>query len=383
LTAATLDYATAGLPSPDDFSSMAKTFAQKMRLAIADPKRVGRSLSYRSVSLFRAAIGVGNQTEWLDQQLIPMLSGGPGAPAASASQPAVRIADPLAAMSQRPLMRGARTYNTAHPDFHSKLVRSYPGYIFNRYASCNNRTYAALSQMARSRWVPDRRWTPVLAAALAEASEIPGAQQLFERRRFVEDYVTALAHTYRARYNAGWVNLQDALFLYWLVRRARPRTIVQTGVCNGLSAAFMMLALAKNGPDGTLHVIDLAPVFDPNDPAWMVEGELYGVVIPEGKTTGWLVPDIYRDRFEVWNGDAKELLPKMVDKLGALDFFYHDSDHTYDHMMFEFHVAKRKLTPGGLIVGDDMLWNASLWDFADEFRVPAYNFKGTVGVAFF
>ena len=37
----------------------------------------------------------------------------------------------------------------------------------------------------------------------------------------------------------------------------KPRTIVQTGVCNGLSAAFMMLGLVKNGPDGTLHVIDL------------------------------------------------------------------------------------------------------------------------------
>jgi predicted O-methyltransferase YrrM len=52
-------------------------------------------------------------------------------------------------------------------------------------------------------------------------------------------------------------------------------------------------------------------------------------------------------------------------------------------MMFEFRQAKRKLVPGGLVVADDISWNASLWDFADEFRVPAYNFKGAVGVAFF
>jgi hypothetical protein len=109
----------------------------------------------------------------------------------------------------------------------------------------------------------------------------------------------------------GVVNLDDALFLYWLIRQLKPRTIVQTGVCNGLSAAFMMLALAKNGPDGTLHVIDLPPVFDPKDPAWTEPGKIYGVVIPEGRTTGWLVPDAYRDRFEVWNGDAKDLLPRF------------------------------------------------------------------------
>jgi hypothetical protein len=45
--------------------------------------------------------------------------------------------------------------------------------------------------------------------------------------------------------------------------------------------------------------------------------------------------------------------------------------------------AKRKLNKGGLIVGDDLSWNASLWDFAGELGVPAYNFKGTLGVAFF
>jgi Methyltransferase domain len=89
------------------------------------------------------------------------------------------------------------------------------------------------------------------------------------------------------------------------------------------------------------------------------------------------VPEAYRDRFEVWNGDAKDLLPRLVDKVEA-----NDSDHTYDHMMFEFHQAKRKLNKGGLVVGDDVSWYASGWDFADEFGVPSYNFKGTVGLAF-
>ena len=69
--------------------------------------------------------------------------------------------------------------------------------------------------------------------------------------------------------------------------------------------------------------------------------------------------------------------------LDAIDFFYHDSDHTYNHMMFEFREARRKLSKGGLVVGDDVSWNASVWDFADECGVPSYNFKGAVGVAFF
>src|SRR5680860_1397104 len=106
---------------------------------------------------------------------------------------------------------------------------------------------------------------------------------------------------------------------------------------------------------GRLYAIDLPTVFDPN---WKTKGEVYGVAIPEGKSSGWIVPDIYRDRCEMQVGDAKELLAPLVDRLDEIDLFFHDSDHTYDHMMFEFDQAMRKLSPGGAIVADDVSWNA-------------------------
>jgi hypothetical protein len=144
----------------------------------------------------------------------------------------------------------------------------------------------------------------------------------------------------------------------------------------------MILALVKNGSQGKLHAVDLPPVFDPNDPSWTKENQVYGVVIPEGKTSGWLVPEAYRHLIEMRSGDAKILLPELIDSLDSVDMFYHDSDHTYDHMMFEFHQARRRIRSGGLIVADDISWNSALWDFADEAQAPAYNYKGAVGVAF-
>ena len=288
------------------------------------------------------------------------------------------------AMSRLPLLIDEKTYNTSHPDYDATAVRNFPGKIFNANKPCSNRVYAELRKLCNSAdRVADQAWDKVLADALAEVKSIPHSQQVFERQAYIKQYVQDLASKYQAHYAAGWVNLDDALFLYWLVRNLNPKTIVQTGVCNGLSSAFMMLGLVKNGAQGSLHVIDLPPVFDSQDPAWTVKGKVYGVVIPQGRSSGWMVPDAYRDRFEVWNGDAKELLPKMVDRVDSIDLFYHDSDHTYNHMMFEFGEAKRKLNPGGLIVGDDISWNASVWDFADRFGAPSYNFKGAVGVAFF
>jgi predicted O-methyltransferase YrrM len=287
------------------------------------------------------------------------------------------------AMERMPLLIAERTYNTSHPDYDARVVRNFPGRVFNLAKPCENAALEELGRLVQGDQVPDQAWDAVLGESFVEAASVSHAAQVFERRSYVERYLSELGHKYHAHYVPGWVNLDDALLLYWLVRQVKPRTIVQTGVCNGLSAAFMMLGLVKNGSQGRLHVIDLPPVFDARDPAWMVEGKVYGFVIPEGRTSGWLVPDAYRDRLEVWNGDTKDLLPQMVDKVDSIDFFYHDSDHTYNHMMFEFHQAKRKLNKGGLVVADDVSWNASLWDFADEFAVPSYNFKGAVGVAFF
>ena len=88
------------------------------------------------------------------------------------------------------------------------------------------------------------------------------------------------------------------------------------------------------------------------------------------------------DRYTVEVGDAKDLLPPLIDRLEAIDMFFHDSDHTYNHMMFEFDQAMRKLAPDGVIVADDISWNASLWDFADKYRLPSYNYCGSMGVAF-
>jgi predicted O-methyltransferase YrrM len=358
------------------------TFQDRLRLAIADPCRAGAFLYYRSLNFLRNFTNP-ERTECLDDRLMQAMSGVSGVEAAREDEKE-RIASGAQVRGMLPLMQDERTFNPEHPGYEAKLVRNHPGRIFNRWQPCRSPTYSALSRMAPLNFVPDFRWRKPLSNALAEIKTIPHAEQIFERRRFTERYVAKLRRTYDAQYQPGWVNLQDAAFLYWLVRRAKPKTIVQTGVCNGLSSAFMILALVKNGQGGRLHAIDMPRVFAPDEPRWTIPGKFYEVIIPQGETSGWLVPDAYRDRFDLRIGDAKELLPKLVDEIGTIDFFYHDSDHSYNHMMFEFRQARRKIKGGGgLVVGDDVSWSSSMWDFADEYGVPSYNFKGSVGVAFF
>jgi predicted O-methyltransferase YrrM len=293
------------------------------------------------------------------------------------------ITDVMEALRSHPLLFAPNTFNTNHPDYNPAEARNFPGKIFNMNAKTDNPVYGELKKLIQNNEIAEARWANILSESLAEAKTVPHADEVFQRKDFIEKYMKDLSAKYQAFYQPGWVNLDDALFLYWVVRKMKPKVIVQTGVCNGLSSAFMMLALAKNGPDGTLHVIDMPPVFDSKSDDWKAKGKVYGVVIPEGKTSGWIVPDAYRNRFEVLNGDAKDLLPGLLAKLGKVDMFYHDSDHTYDHMMFEFREAKKYLTKHGIMVSDDISWNASLWDFADDYAAPAYNYRGSMGIACF
>lgn len=275
---------------------------------------------------------------------------------------------------------GERTYDIFYPD--RDLIRSFPGKIFNREKPCTNPAFVEILKQAQGDAVADGVWQKILADVLVEATSVPGAVQVFERQAYIKDYLSELARKFRAKYGAGWVDLNDALFLYWLVRQTKPRRIVQCGAFNGLSSAFMMLALAKNGPEGRLSIIDQPAVFDPEDPEWRIEGKVYGAVVPAGKSSAWMVPDQYRDRMEVSTGDVESLLPKAVDGVEAIDLFYYAADHRYRHMMSAFEAAKRKLRPGGLIVAVDVAWNPSLWEFAERSGVPTYTFKGAVGVGF-
>jgi hypothetical protein len=47
-------------------------------------------------------------------------------------------------------------------------------------------------------------------------------------------------------------------------------------------------------------------------------------------------------------------LPRVLEKLGKIDLFHHDSLHTYEHMTWEYETAFRYLDPSGAISSDDV-----------------------------
>lgn len=162
-------------------------------------------------------------------------------------------------------------------------------------------------------------------------------------------------------YDPGTVNLDSANYLYKIIRENSPDTVVETGVCNGVSTYAVLRALEEESK-GNLTSIDLPEKVDEQDiEHWSGKG---GAVIPPGKESGWIIPDNLRNRWSFIEGDSNFRLPEVLEDKENIDIFIHDSEHSYQTMMLEFCIAWKKLKEGGLLICDDWTWNSAFRDFA-------------------
>jgi len=138
---------------------------------------------------------------------------------------------------------------------------------------------------------------------------------------------------------------EAGIFLYQLCRIFKPEYIVETGVAYGHSSAYILQALHDN-KKGQLFSIDY--VFRPWESKEMI---------------GAIIPNELRKRWKLIFGPSSKELKKLLESLGSIDIFFHDSLHTYKNMIFEFKTAWSFITKGGFLLSDDILTNNAFRDF--------------------
>jgi predicted O-methyltransferase YrrM len=132
----------------------------------------------------------------------------------------------------------------------------------------------------------------------------------------------------------GTTGLFGCEALYLLVRASRPEIVVDTGVLYGASTSHILAALAENG-SGELHSIDIGR--DRREPP-------HEYFIPAELQTNW----------DLIIGDSRRELPRLLDRCGTIDMFYHDSLHTWEHMVWEYGTALPHLSSRGILSSDDV-----------------------------
>ena len=170
------------------------------------------------------------------------------------------------------------------------------------------------------------------ASAIVETCRRSGVGAWMERRRAqLEEF---------PGYRLGSTPTFDCETIYALVRAMRPSVVVETGVCYGVSSAYILEALKANGR-GVLYSIDLGNTPDepPND---------------------FFVRPVLKDAWQLIIGDSKQELPRLLTRLGQVDLFHHDSLHTYEHMTWEYETAFPHLGPRGVLSSHDVRTIVSL-----------------------
>jgi hypothetical protein len=117
----------------------------------------------------------------------------------------------------------------------------------------------------------------------------------------------------------------------------RPEVVVETGVARGVTSRIVLEALRKNDL-GHLWSIDLPFPFDHRLHA----------------QTGVAVTDECRARWSYLEGTSRERLPKLVAEVGHVEVFIHDSLHTAKNTVFELEQVASALSPGGVLLVDDI-----------------------------
>jgi len=133
-----------------------------------------------------------------------------------------------------------------------------------------------------------------------------------------------------------------------LIKEFRPLVLLETGVANGVSTRKILNSLAHcNIPDAQLFSCDID--------ASVATQDLVG-----------------NKQFNFRLIRSRKDFSDLVSELNSLNFFYYDSDHTYEHQMFEYSEVWKKLEPGGVLVSDDINWSNAFVDFCKHVSRTPY-----------
>ncbi|MEQ8667390.1 MAG: class I SAM-dependent methyltransferase [Rhodospirillales bacterium] len=147
--------------------------------------------------------------------------------------------------------------------------------------------------------------------------------------------------------------------LYAIARELAPEHTVETGVLHGISSAFVLQGLIDGGNQGTLHSIDYPSTFEDGP----VNEDGYTDTLPPNLTSGWIIDESLRSCWSLKQGPSSDLLPQVLGVHDQIDWFIHDSDHSYANMAQEFEQAWPAIRSGGILLADNIDTNTAFFDF--------------------
>jgi hypothetical protein len=150
--------------------------------------------------------------------------------------------------------------------------------------------------------------------------------------------------------------LPQGALLYLIVRAARPRRVVETGVRPGYSTAWILAGLDANGL-GELTSLGPGPT----------AGRSTGV---RDVGVGQFVAPSLRGRWTLALGNSEERLREILARSSGVDLFFYDNGPDSARARFELRAAWEALTDSGILLAHHVDANPAWADFCRLQGVP-------------
>jgi len=134
----------------------------------------------------------------------------------------------------------------------------------------------------------------------------------------------------------GIAQKKQAEFLYRLVNRFAPKTIIELGTSVGLTTLYLSAPL-KNSRVYTIEGC----------------GNLH-------RFSAQLFKQHQVKNIQAIHGNFNDQLPALLESLDSVDLLYIDGNHAYEPTMHYFHLALAKKNPSTIMVFDDIYWSEGM-----------------------
>lgn len=189
---------------------------------------------------------------------------------------------------------------------------------------------------------PDVAWVAALSGrspgrATRAVREAAGARRLFAQ----------LDREHRREGRASYIEIDAPLELHAIARLTRPRHVLEVGVSSGVSSAYLLDALRRNGR-GTLHSVDLPS--RPRGRRGRASSASWS--LPAGRGSGWAVPMELRARWDLRLGDKAEVVPLLARELSRIELVVYDVPHQEADLDREFALLDPRMPAGAVAIVD-------------------------------
>lgn len=134
----------------------------------------------------------------------------------------------------------------------------------------------------------------------------------------------------------GIAQKKQAEFLYRLLNKFSPKTIIELGTSVGLTSLY----LAKASPKSQVYTIEGCPNLYQFSQAIFQEKQI--------------------ENIQAINGNFNNELPKLLSQLETIDFLYIDGNHAYEPTIQYFEIALKKKNINSIFVFDDIYWSEGM-----------------------